>query len=473
MTQLLKLRPVGRVACLALVACLTSCGPEGPALPPAERLTEAPPEPATDREPESPDTEKAADQPSDRPADQATVKTTVDKPLPPPPPIVYGPALDCLAGHKVLLMHYMPWYETPDIRGKWGSHWTGHEQQHKPGTLKDNGLPDIWSNYHPLMGLYDSTDPEALECQLLLMKIAGINGVIVDWYGIAKVADYPDIHKATQAMFRAAARYGMDFSVCYEDRSIELMVKWEKLSTDAVTDHLTETFKWLEEEWFSSPHYYKVNERPLLLNFGPIFLKDGAVWDSALGALDPRPQFHALHHLWKGVNADGGFTWVHWEAWDNTESPEIIHSRLQHTFAYTSADPEQIIVSAYPGFDDVYVNGHRHLPHREGRTLQETLRAGMEGKWPIIQLVTWNDYGEGTMIEPTHEFGYRFLEIIQEARKKEIGDDFPFSSEDLRLPVMLYQLRKSGQHSTETLDSIAAHLSEGDADKARQFIDSL
>ncbi|NBS55380.1 hypothetical protein EBT23_07505, partial [bacterium] len=27
---------------------------------------------------------------------------------------------------KTLLMHYMPWYETPQGRGKWGSHWTGH-----------------------------------------------------------------------------------------------------------------------------------------------------------------------------------------------------------------------------------------------------------------------------------------------------------------------------------------------------------
>ncbi len=27
--------------------------------------------------------------------------------------------------------------------------------------------------------------------------------------------------------------------------------------------------------------------------------------------------------------------------------------------------------------------------------------------------MTWNDYGEGTMIEPTKEFGYGFLNTLQ------------------------------------------------------------
>jgi hypothetical protein len=31
-----------------------------------------------------------------------------------------------------------------------------------------------------------------------------------------------------------------------------------------------------------------------------------------------------------------------------------------------------------------------------------------------IQIVTWNDYGEGTMIELTREFGYTFLTLLQE-----------------------------------------------------------
>ncbi len=78
-----------------------------------------------------------------------------------------------------------------------------------------------------------------------------------------------------------------------------------------------------------------------------------------------------------------------------------------------------------------------------------------------IQLVTWNDYGEGTMIEPTHEFGYTFLEIVQQARRKELGQAFTFTADDLRLPARLYALlRKKGTIPAAQLGVISDALDE-------------
>ena len=37
---------------------------------------------------------------------------------------------------------------------------------------------------------YDSADPVALEYHVALMKLAGIDGVIVDWYGMDNFNDY-------------------------------------------------------------------------------------------------------------------------------------------------------------------------------------------------------------------------------------------------------------------------------------------
>lgn len=59
-------------------------------------------------------------------------------------------------------MHYMTWYMTPAVRGEWGGHWAGFPPQHHPDQTATNGLPDIWSQYHPLIGLYDSTNPTSL-----------------------------------------------------------------------------------------------------------------------------------------------------------------------------------------------------------------------------------------------------------------------------------------------------------------------
>jgi hypothetical protein len=377
------------------------------------------------------------------------------------------------SGAKVLMMHYMPWYETPAVRGQWGNHWTGPQRRHHPDQVGEDGLPDIWSNYHPLIGPYDSADPDALECHLLQMKLAGVDGVIADWYGIADTADYPAIHTATRALFDATERFGLKFAACYEDRTIELMVKRHELEQERITEHLTETFQWMHTEWFTKPHYLRHQGRPLLLNFGPIYIKDPAVWAAALNAVPDRPALFALHHLWKKAGADGGFTWVHHDAFQDPTDTPTVRRRLHETFSSPSDDPEQVIVSAYPGFKDVYERPMRGLDHRGGDTLRDTLAVGMAGPWPVIQLVTWNDYGEGTIIEPTHQFGYTFLEIVQQARREELGDSFRFTPEDLRLPARLYALRKSRKVPPPELDRIAGLLARGACPQARNALDAI
>ena len=369
------------------------------------------------------------------------------------------------------MMHYMPWYKTPAVRGAWGTHWTGPKAQHHPDRIDGNGLPDIWSHYHPMIGPYDSSDRDLLECHLLQMKLAGVNGVIVDWYGIGNTDDYPQIHDATKAMFKAAGRFGMKFAACFEDRSIELAQTRGKLQPAQIPAELSRTIQWMDTEWFSKPQHLRLRNRPVLLNFGPVYVHDAAVWSTALEAAKVRPLFYGLHHLWKKAGADGGFTWVHYDPWEGVPTPETTQRRLREVFNYSSSDPQKLIASAYPGFNDVYDQHHPLLDHRHGEVVKASLQVAIEGPWPIVQLVTWNDYGEGTMIEPTHEFGYTFLEIVQEARRKEMGAAFPFTPDDLRLPARLYAMRKNKSVPAATLDNISRLLNSGACQKSRVALD--
>ncbi len=374
---------------------------------------------------------------------------------------------------KILMAHYMPWYTTPAVSGEWSGHWTGFDTKHHPDQNTTNGLPDIWSNYHPLIGLYDSSDPDLLECHLLQMKLAGIDGVIPDWYGTSDTYDYPAVHKAARALFDACGKFGMKFAVCYEDRSIQSMVELKKIGRDQITNELARQIQWLQNEWFTKPQYLQYRHRPLFLNFGPIYLPDRAVWGAAFKTIPSRPSFYALHHLWKKAGGDGGFTWIHWDPWQDPSADEkTILRRIHEVFTYFSTNRDEVIVSAYPGFHDVYPQHQQSLDYRGGKTLQETLEVGMDGPWPLIQLVTWNDYGEGTMIEPTHEFGYTFLEIIQQARRKELGQVFTFTAEDLRLPARLYALRKKGSAPAAELDHISQLLNTGACSEARRLLDA-
>ncbi|NJK32485.1 MAG: hypothetical protein HC927_08765 [Deltaproteobacteria bacterium] len=371
-----------------------------------------------------------------------------------------------------MMAHYMPWYETPQFRGAWGIHWAGPNGEFDPGTIGANGRPEIFSNYFPLIGLYDSVDPAVVECQLLQMKLAGIDGVIADWYGLSDAADYAEIHEATELLFARAGELGMSFAACFEDRSIQFRVQSGQLAPSGVQADLTGTFQWMQANWFNAPHYLKRQGRPVLLQFGPIFLTNGAVWEQALSGLAVRPWLAALHNLWTLVPADAAFMWVHWETWNGYPPVPIVKQRWIDRIGQVSGDATRVIPSAVAGFDDVYTDQiFPFLDHRGGQTFREALQVAMDGPWEMVQLVTWNDYGEGTMMEPTVEFGYTFLEIVQEERRRELGASFAFTAADLRLPARLLELRRGGGANGGVLDQIAAWLALGDVASARAAMD--
>src|SRR5579859_1780268 len=89
--------------------------------------------------------------------------------------------MSALAAGKPVLAHYMPWYVAPPYSGNWGWHWTMNH--FNPTTYASSGERQIASWYYPAIGPYDSADPAVLEYHVALMKLAGLDGVIVDWYG--------------------------------------------------------------------------------------------------------------------------------------------------------------------------------------------------------------------------------------------------------------------------------------------------
>src|SRR5579863_7252057 len=83
-------------------------------------------------------------------------------------------------GSKTVMVHYLPWFVSQPYSGSWGWHWTMNH--FNPDVINPtNGQAEIASWYYPLIGPYDSADPAVLEYHVLLMKLGGIDGVIVDW----------------------------------------------------------------------------------------------------------------------------------------------------------------------------------------------------------------------------------------------------------------------------------------------------
>src|SRR5262249_19702794 len=96
---------------------------------------------------------------------------------------------------RFLMAHYMPWFQARPFSKQCGWHWT---MNHYHPDHVTSGRREAASHDYPLIGLYDSDDPDALECHVLLMKLAGIDGVIIDWYGNEDYLDYGAIHRNAQ-----------------------------------------------------------------------------------------------------------------------------------------------------------------------------------------------------------------------------------------------------------------------------------
>jgi hypothetical protein len=101
--------------------------------------------------------------------------------------------------------------------------------------------------------------------------------------------------------------------------------------------------------------------------------------------------------------------------------------------------------AAYLGFKDFYSSGGWGstlfvLDHNGTNTLQNTLTLAKNSNLSNLQLITWNDFGEGTgegtMIEPTLDFNYSFLETIQQYT------GVTYTKTELELIYKWYTLRK-------------------------------
>ena len=346
-----------------------------------------------------------------------------------------------------ILVHYMPWFQAKPIRDDWGWHWT--MDHYNPEKIDSTGRREIASHFYPLTGPYDSKDQNILEYQVLLMKLSGIDGVIVDWYGIEDFYDYALINESTNFLFEYIKKAKLLFCICYEDQTIKHMVDNNHFTKAEAIRHGQAVMCYMEQQWFCEESYVKLDNRPVLLTFGPQYFFNSSDWDMLFSVLNTPPHFFTLNNKLNPV-ATGAYPWPPmWKSVNGILTQDALHEFLD-SFYLESTDWEFVVGGAFSGFHDIYSQAglgftYGFLDSDSGRTLNETLQKSSDNKSDIIQIITWNDYGEGTNIEPTIEYGYQYLETIQRIKKTFIDSSHSYTSQNLLLPFRIYELRKKFQ----------------------------
>ncbi len=365
----------------------------------------------------------------------------------------------------LVLAHYMVWFKTPDYSGKWQKwDWDpdgdGGEdaQDHLPGRLRPDGNPDLATPYQPLIGPYDSSDPAAIEYQLALAWASGIDGFVVDWYG---PQDNGHTDRALALTFDVVERwrteYGFRFfmAVTYEEQLL-LQLDNDRQREETATTHLS----YILNNYTAKDSYLRYQSSPLIFYF--------EAWpDGSAGLLRPDqlaqiqaglPPFYLLY---MGAETDfmdvsqGFYSWLSGANDNPADWGQDYADWVYGEMDYRSEkhDLKINIGSVWAGFDDSMVWGWgqspRFIDRQDGQVYAQTWDRALRDQaqrnrqspaW--VQIVTWNDWNEGSQIEPALEYGNYYLETTQQYAARYSGRQM-LSPAALKIPPAIYFARQN------------------------------
>ena len=259
------------------------------------------------------------------------------------------------SARPLVAIFYYPWYGTPALDGDYQM-WTqnGHAPPH-----------DLYSAFFPWRGAYSSSDPKLVDRQMGEIAAAGVDEVVVSWWGWGSPTD-----KRLPAVIRAAQKYHLTVAVHiepFEDRTAAAVAGDVKhLAELGVTDvYVFDPMKITAADWAA----VRPTMPPVRL-----FAQTGSVGFAAAARFD-------------GIYTYDIVTYT---------GDKFIRLCTQAHAAHLLCAP-----SVGPGYDAVRADGdHQYKPRRAGATYDAMWTAALNS-WPdAVTITSYNEWGEGTQIEP-------------------------------------------------------------------------
>jgi hypothetical protein len=270
--------------------------------------------------------------------------------------------------------------------------------------LYSGSTAKIYAHFVPWFGFgdhmvvgYTSNDVAQVQAQVTDMTSRGFDGVVIDWYGRGTLNhNFVFYDQATQDMMHEAeAHPGFTFAVM-ED--VGALKQCNSTPGCNLTQTMIDDLNYANTTYWNSPAYLHFNGRPVVYFFGEeAYTID---WNLARSSVAGNPIF--VFRNAGGFNyaqAGGGYSWVEPTTTGMTYLDGFYSAALTFPTDYVTG-------SAYKGFNDSLAawTAHRVTPQNCGQTwLTSVTEAGKYYSTADqlfgIQLVTWNDYEEGTEIE--------------------------------------------------------------------------
>jgi hypothetical protein len=241
---------------------------------------------------------------------------------------------------------------------------------------------------------YSSDDTTQVHKQISDMLSRGIQGMIIDWYGTTHTRENTT---SIYVMKDAETRGGAFVFAIMEDGG-----QWQTCSTClSITQQVINDLNYVYSTFEVSSAYMRVGSRPVIFFFNTNSSID---WNSVTAGVKGNPMliFRNSGGFTYGPTS-GAYSWVG----GATSTDPMGIGYLDNFYKVGISHPaEYAFGSAYKGFNDTLASwGKNRIVNQQcGQTWLSTFsdagkHYGISDQLDTFQLVTWNDYEEGTEIE--------------------------------------------------------------------------
>ena len=305
-----------------------------------------------------------------------------------------------------ILAFYYGWYGNPQISGEW-RHWKNVD----PVNKRVENVTDF-----PAYGTYDSHDPAVVDRQAGAARGAGLTGFIASWWGHDSFED-----RGMPLLLVTAGKHNLSVSAYYE-----------KIAGDDAASRIKAAvgdINYLLTQYGTDKAWLRAGGKPVLFVYhralDELSLADWREVIVQVGRDKPGGVVLVADSLDRGFVStfDGASTYNITGQTQHKSPPEIrawAHAAYPKMVA-AAGSGKISTVTIIPGYDDRNTGRKPPRPVTDrwgGETYRVLWQEAIVAAPDYVLITSWNEWHEGSEIEPSVEYGSRILD-----------DTAPFSRE--------------------------------------------
>ena len=379
-------------------------------------------------------------------------------------PVVY-PFTSNAKKPQIVAAHYAPWFRGP-VKGSW---------------TFQLGKKNIKTAYKPLLGYYNSLDPNVLSKHITWATQYGINTFMIEWPGEDTPNWYSVPDEAMKVFVKNPNFEKIDFFFVYSLVSglrdaDEPSLARVNLNENHRVNKLLSDFRYASRMYFKRSNYLRIQGRPVIYLWA-VTLTTGnlkktvaklrntvkaetgkdpyIIADTVLMYTDPNPS------LVKIFDAAMPYAMLKYQGnppkkYELKDSIPTIHQRYRY-FTYALEDlGVDFVPAVFPGFDATgapwcYDNNKRLKTPKVLRSTPSFKDFVIKSKsWvdpdiSMIYVTSWSEWNEGTNIEPSQQFKFKYLDALQKGLRRKP----PFEIPPYKITFRFKRVVKPGNHSDD------------------------